>query len=356
MSNIKHVIPNPPTTFQKYIVTSLNNDFEKATSLVNVPFATLLDKIQPNQVILRYAYVGINASDINYTAGRYDPSIKPPFDCGFEGIGEVIATGRDTNIQLYQPVAVMNFGTFAEYQIVSEKMLIPIPKLDKKFLCLLVSGLTSELALKYHAGLKKKDVVLVTAAAGGAGQIAVQLAKSAGNHVIGTCSSGKEEFLKKLGVDRVINYKKEDFYRVLKNEYPNGIDVVFESVGGQMLQSCIKSLAVKGRLIVIGAVSTYASEVAVEEMKSFKWDAVETNILVSKSCTITGFFLNHYANEFPLAMQRLTGAMKNGSLKLSVHHEDFVGISSIPQAIKCMHSGKNIGKMVVDMIGPFAKI
>lgn len=78
-------------------------------------------------------------------------------------------------------------------------------------------------------------------AAGGAGQIAVQLAKLAGNHVIGTCSSDdKVQMLKDMGCDRVINYKKEDFKTVMKKEYPRGVDIVFESIGGNFFEICLK--------------------------------------------------------------------------------------------------------------------
>jgi prostaglandin reductase 3 len=109
--------------------------------------------------------------------------------------------------------------------------------------------------------MKSNETVLVTAAAGGAGQIAVQLAKQAGNHVIGTCSSvEKAAFLKSIGCDRVINYRIENLSKVLKKNYPKGVDIVFESVGCQMFQECMESLAVKGRMIIIGAVSTYAGE------------------------------------------------------------------------------------------------
>jgi NADPH-dependent curcumin reductase CurA len=358
MSAIKEIVKSVPSTFQKWVVHTLHNDFEKATCLETVEFQTLVQALKPNQVIVKYAYAGINASDINYTAGRYDPSLKPPFDCGFEAIGTVIATGTKTKVKLLQPVAVMTYGAFSEYQIIPERVLIPIPALDKQFLALIVSGMTSELALKYHGQMKGKETVLVTAAAGGAGQIAVQLAKANGNHVIGTCSTGKEEFLKSLGVDRVINYKTENLLSVLKTEYPRGVDIIYESVGGQMFQDCVKSLALKGRLIVIGSVSNYATKVEKgEAMNKFNgWDSVNSNALLGKSSTITGFFLNHYVEEFPSSMKRLTDMVSSGKLKPMVHDEAFIGIASIPAAIKCMHSGRNKGKLVVALDAAKSKL
>lgn len=85
------------------------------------------------------------------------------------------------------------------------------------------TGLTASIALEQVGQMKSGQTVLVTAAAGGTGVFAVQLAKLAGNHVIGTCSSDEKiGMLKQLGCDRVINYKKENFAKVLKTEYPQG--------------------------------------------------------------------------------------------------------------------------------------
>merc|ERR1719410_1924622 len=135
--------------------------------------------------------------------------------------------------------------------IVHEKQAIKVP-LSAKMLPLMISGLTASIALEEVGEMRHGETVLVTAAAGATGQFAVQLAKLAGNHVIGTCSTkAKVDYLKSLGCDRVINYKQENVYEVLKNEYPNGINLVFESVGGKMFSDCLNNLAVKGRIIVI---------------------------------------------------------------------------------------------------------
>jgi NADPH:quinone reductase-like Zn-dependent oxidoreductase len=315
MSNIRDSLHGLPKEYKKIIVHTLTNDFDAATRIETHSFSALLARLKPKEVIVQNVYVGINASDINFTAGRYDPTLKPPFDCGFEAVGTVVVAGKDTKINIGQAVAVMQYGCFSEYQIVAERALIPIPAARDVFLPLIVSGLTSHLALKHHGLIKPGERVLVTAAAGGAGQIACQLAKLAGCHVIGTCSTGKEDFLKSIGVDRVINYKKESVKQVLKSEYPSGIDVVFESVGGEMFKTCFNALAVKGRLIVIGSVANYAQEVKKGEAvnKFNNWESVSTNTLLAKSITVTGFFLNHYYKEFPEAMQFLTKSVSLGA-------------------------------------------
>jgi len=150
------------------------------------------------------------------------------------------------------------FGAFAEYIAVDERNCYSLPSLSPKFLPLMVSGLTASISLDQVGQMKSGETVLVTAAAGGTGLFAVQLAKLAGNHVIGTVSSdNKATILKELGCDRVINYRTENLNDVLKKEYPKGIDLVYESVGGDMFDVCVRHLAVHGRLIVIGAISGY---------------------------------------------------------------------------------------------------
>lgn len=104
----------------------------------------------------------------------------------------------------------MHGGAFSEYLILPERLAIPIPNLDPGFVPLIVSGMTASISLEKVGELKSGEKVLITAAAGGTGQFAVQLAKLAGCHVIGTCSTDeKVAFLKTLGCDRPINYKKK---------------------------------------------------------------------------------------------------------------------------------------------------
>ena len=114
--------------------------------------------------------------------------------------------------------------------------------------CTIFSFSLASLALEQTGEIKSGQTVLVTAAAGGTGVFAVQLAKLAGCHVIGTCSSSdKVSLLKSLGCDRVVNYKTESLHDVLKKEYPRGIDVVYESVGGEIFNTAARHLAIHGK-------------------------------------------------------------------------------------------------------------
>jgi len=338
-----------PTFFKKIVVTKLSPRFTEATQIRN----TELRAPNQNEIVVRNHFLGINASDINFTNGKYT-KVQPPFDAGFESLGEVTAVGeRVKRFKVGDYIIVSAFGSFAEYIVISENLATLSPTLNPDILPLSVSGLTASIALECVGEMKKGETVLVTAAAGGTGQFAVQLAKLAGNHVIGTCSSDdKVEFLKQLGCDRVINYKKEKFAEVLKKEYPNGIDIVYESVGGELFEICVDNLATFGRLIVIGMVSGYESGTAFKEGKGATPIAAARPLpmrLLAKSASVRGFFLNHYAKQFVKHSSKLLKLYKDGQLKSYVDTTKFYGLEQVANAIDYLYEGKNKGKVVVDV-------
>ncbi|KAL9553930.1 hypothetical protein MBANPS3_003046 [Mucor bainieri] len=342
-----------PTTFRKLQAFEVGNDFNKVTKVVSVNYKDLIQNIKPSSVVVKNFYVGINASDINFTNGKYIPDIKPPFDVGFEALGEIVAVGTNVSKdKIGSHVIYTQYGAFAEYVEISHKAVIPVPNASPELLGLLTSGLTASIALAETGRMTKGETVLVTAAAGGAGQIAVQLAKLAGNHVIGTCSNDdKVAMLKEMGCDRVINYKKEDFKAVMKKEYPRGVDIIFESVGGNFFDICLKSLAVRGRLIVIGTVSTYA------DANGMAGDNVNTLKLLGTSRTVAGFFMPDYKEFSASHMANMIKLVKEGKLKVLIDNGGLSGIDSVAAGVAYLHSGKNKGKVVIPLIdGKSSKI
>lgn len=317
-------------------------------------FATLSVFFFP---LLSFSFVGINASDINYSAGRYDPTVKPPFDAGFEGIGEVVGLGlsASSRFTVGDNVAYFSNGAFAEYTVVPARESVPVPAVKPEFLTLLLSGATAYIALKRLGDLAQGETVLVTAAAGGTGQFAVQFAKQAGCHVIGTCSSNeKAGFLKSIGCDRPINYTTEDIAKTLRREYPKGVDVVYESVGGSVMETAVNSLATKGRLIVIGFISGYQSESGIPP---FKGRTLPVKLL-QKSASIRGFFLPHFLSDYREALGSMMQMFARGKLVCEVDVGDlalegrFTGLESVFRAVDYMYSGKNLGKVVVEVAPP----
>lgn len=173
--------------------------------------------------------------------------------------------------------------------------------------------MTASISLEKYGHLQPGNKVLVTAAAGGTGQFAVQLAKLAGCHVIGTCSNQeKVEMLRRLGCDRPINYKTEDFKSVLKSEYPKGVDVVYESVGGEVFNTCVKNLAIGGRLILIGFITSYQ-----DANFALRPSLPLYQILLSKSASVQGFFLNNHLKDVPSHIAKMVQLYSTGKLQVS---------------------------------------
>ncbi|CAJ0942099.1 unnamed protein product [Ranitomeya imitator] len=342
---------NIPTSMKKLVVTQLSPDFRKAVTLMpNVPVPVPGD----GELLIRNRFIGINASDINFSSGRYDTSVKPPFDIGFEGIGEIVALGLSAskNFTVGQPVAYVKNGSFAEYTTVPANIAIPVPLVKPELLTLLVSGTTAYISLKKFGYLSEDKTILVTAAAGGTGQFAVQLAKHAKCYVIGTCSSEeKARFLKSIGCDLPINYKSENVASVIKEKFPEGVDVVYESIGGEMFDTLVNCLATEGHLIIIGFISGYQTSSGMLPIKASALPAV----LLRKSASVHGFFLPHFMPEYKEALMALVKLYQSGKLLCGVDHGEqspegkFTGLESVFRAVDYMYTGKNIGKIVVEL-------
>jgi len=340
-----------PATGKAVTVTVKGNKFRKITEVRSIP----VPKPGKGEVIVKYKYVGINASDILMTNGGYDPSAVPPFTAGLEGIGEVAAVGDDVTLKVGQAVVCLKLGSFAEYVCVSAQEAIPVPSTDPAFMSIVLSGLTASISLEQEADLKPGKKVMVTAAAGGTGQFAVQIAKMAGCHVVGTTSSQqKGDFLKSIGCDRVINYKTENVADVLAKEYPEGIDVVYECVGQDMFDTCLQNLAVRGRLIVIGAISNYQREDP-DDVEAFRSKLPVAMTVLRKSASVRGFFLLHYRDQYAKHIGQLCKLYMEKKLVVQVDKGEkatkgpFKGVEMIADAIDTMYARENIGKLVVEL-------
>jgi NADPH-dependent curcumin reductase CurA len=335
----KGVFVSLPAAYRKVIAAQFSKQFREASQIVEVP----LQSPKASEIVIRNRYAGVNATDVNISAGYYTPGAQPPIDLGAEMTGEVVAVGEEVSgFKIGDAVVTNTLGGYAEYVTIPARRAIPVPEASPEVLSLVVSGTTASLGLNTVGEMKSGETVLVTAAAGGTGQFAVQLAKLAGNQVIGTCGTDdKIELLNQLGCDRVVQYKREDLGRVLSSEYPRGVDLVYESVGRQMFDVCVDHLAIRGRLVVIGYISEYLS--TPEEVTSsriyFK--------LLGKSASIRSMFLLHYIKQVPEHLAKLLELYHERKLVAAVDPTPFVGVEQVADAVEYLHSGQSSGKVVV---------
>ena len=324
-------------TYQKLVATRLTPHFREAAQIVEAD----VPEPGPGQVLVRNRYAGVNATDVNITAGRYSADPTLPMDLGAEAVGVVEAVGAGVELTVGQAVATMGVGGgYRELQLIPARYAVPVPEATPEMVALFVSGLTASIALSETGQMGTGETVFVSAAAGGTGQFAVQLAKRAGNTVVGTCGSPeKADALRALGVDRVVNHREEDVRAVLKEVGP--IDLAYESVGRAMFDAALAALGVHGRLLVIGYVSEY-----IDGLESVDRPRVYARLLQT-SASIRGFFLPHFTAFYPAHIARLVSLVKTGELEVAVDESRFEGVGSVVDAVEHLHSGASRGKVVV---------
>lgn len=331
-------------TYKKLVATEFGKDFRRVSKVVE-------DEIpapEAGQVVLKVKYASVNASDINIAAGIYfTDGQQPPFGLGADFAGEIVSVGEGVeHLKVGDKAVGVAIGMgYREYACVPAASVFPVPLIARNSTILLTSGLPAIIGLEEVGQMKSDETVLVTTAAGGVGHLAVQLAKIAGNHVIAvTGSDSKVSFLKGLGADRVINYRKENLDEVLGSEYSKGIDLVFENVGKEVFDTCVKHIATRGRVVVCGAISEYQSS------KPERVTAPRIyHSLLFKSASIRAFLFSDFPELIPSMMQKLTELMMAGKLQVVSDETVFQGVESVPDAVDFMYDGKNIGKIVVDI-------
>ncbi|CAM5613297.1 MULTISPECIES: NADP-dependent oxidoreductase [Streptomyces] len=207
----------------------------------------------PNQVLVRVRAAGVNPTDWKHRAtGGFLGD--PPFVLGWDVSGVVEATG--IGVAAFQPGDEVfgmlpypyGHGSHAEYVIAPVRALTHKPaSIDHTQAgALPLVSLTAWQALVEHADLRPGQRVLIHAAAGGVGHMAVQIAKARGAYVIGTASAGKHDFLREIGVDEAIDYRETDFAEAVKD-----VDVVLDTLGGETAVRSLRVLRPGGVVVSI---------------------------------------------------------------------------------------------------------
>ena len=204
------------------------------------------------------------------------------------------------------------------------------------------TGLTAYFGFFEVSKARPDDVVLVSAAAGGVGQMVMQIAKIYGCQTIGI-AGGPEKcafVAEELGADGVIDYKGAIAVdRVLREQCPNGIDVYFDNVGGPMLDVAIAQLRTGGRVTLCGRISqTAASEL---------YGVRNTGLLIGKRGRLSGFIVSDYSDRFDEARHWLSRHLKSGQLRQKLHILN--GLEQAPEGLHMLFMSANFGKLIVNL-------
>ena len=268
------------------------------------------------------------------------------------GYGSIIHAGRTSKHKVGSVViGMMGSQTFATVDAsqVFTKMNLPfMPTTSALGLMGLTTGLTAYTGVFYVCKRPRKgETVVVTGAAGAVGSVAAQLAKTTGARVVGIAGGKiKTEFLlNELKLDGAVDYKCEDktLEEQLKECCPNGIDFIYDNVGGKTLDAILDKINPRGRVVICGAISQYSGNLNKGKVQG------PSNYLklAEQGAVMAGFNVMQYMSRIPLALLGMFWYYMMGKVKMIESREQ--GIKSFPTALEKLFSGQNIGKTIVEL-------
>ncbi len=303
--------------------------------------------VKDGEVLLKTLYVSVDP----YLRGRMSDakSYIPPFELGKPIQSSIVAEVKESNRSDF------NVGDFVtgmlswkQFQTSNGKSLSKIEPnivdLSAYLGILGITGLTAYLGLTEIGKPKAGETLVVSGAAGAVGSTVGQIGKILGCRVIGIAGTDeKVDLLKsKFGFDAGINYNTTaDMKKVVRDYAPDGVDVYFDNVGGEISDAVLANINKFGRVPVCGAISSY------NDTEAQMGPRVQP-MLIKNSVSMQGFIVSNYADKFSEVAKQLIQWLKEDKLHYSETIVD--GFDNIPQAFIDLFSGKNKGKMVVKVL------
>ena len=320
--------------------------------LVDVP----LPEPGPGDVVVRVEAIGINYAEVLSRKGLYGWAPRRPYVPGMEAVGTVerVGAGVLTRAAGERVICGMQHGAYAEYVVLpAERVLLAFDEMTiEENAAFAVNFMTAWVSLVEMARLRSTDRVGITAAAGGVGTAAVQIARAHGCRVLGMAgSSEKLERIRTLGVEDTVNYRSPDFLDRLDEAVADGgLDVVLEVVGGDVYRACFERLSSFGRIVVAG----YAS-LDYSWWNPWSWwrawrDAPRLSIR-SAAVASTGALATHIGfllsdeDRVRATWTELCAFVRAHQLRPLVG--EVYDFESLPEAHRFLESRRSVGKLVV---------
>jgi NADPH-dependent curcumin reductase CurA len=305
----------------------------------NIVTTTVADP-REGEVLVQNLYMSVDPAMRPRLAGQ--TALNAPIESG--ALGRV---AQSKNASFREGEYVQSLCGFREYFLSDGKNL---SKLDPDGMPITaymgplgVTGLTAYGGLLHTGALKDGEKVFVSAAAGAVGSIVVQIAKIKGCYVIATAGTDEKcAWLKnELGADVAINYKTHELRKALKQAAPQGIDVYFDNVGGEHLNSALPRMNVRGRIAVCGMISAYNTAGAISE------PVTTLSNMIYNRIRMEGFVVYDFDALKPQFLADMKKWIKEGKIK---YRETIVdGIGHAPDALIGLFTGANTGKMLVKL-------
>ncbi|MBX8607872.1 NADPH:quinone oxidoreductase family protein [Pseudomonas cichorii] len=300
--------------------------------------------IKKNEILLDVQAAGVNFPDTLIIEGKYQFKPPFPFSPGGEAAGIISQVGE--KISHLKPgdrvMALTGWGSFAEQVAVPGYNVLPIPE-TMDFTTAAAFSMTygtSMHALKQRANLQPGETLLVLGASGGVGLAAVEIGKALGARVIAAASSAEKlEVARNAGADELINYSETSLKDEVKRlTAGNGVDVIYDPVGGDLFDQAIRSIAWNGRLLVVGFASGRIPELPV-------------NLALLKGASVVGVFWGSFAQRQPqdnaANFKQLFDWYAEGKLKPLV--SQVYPLERGAEAIEVLGKRSAVGKVVVSI-------
>jgi hypothetical protein len=294
------------------------------------------------EALLRVRYISLDAANRAWMHGAtYRSAVEANSVMAGGAIAEVVASKTPG---LAPGDLVWGDIGWQDYAAVAAKHLTKVPKLEPMTNLLSVygvAGLTAYFGLLEIGKPKTGETVVVSAAAGSVGSIVGQIAKIKGCHVVGI-AGGKDKchwLTSELGFDAAVDYKDGATFKALRAAAPNGIDVYFDNVGGDILEACLFQMNNRGRIACCGAVSQYDGDPSAHGPRGVP------GLIVVKRLIMQGFIVMDFMAERDKALADLQSWVASGKLKVQ---EDIIdGLENTPNALVGLLAGENRGKRMV---------
>ena len=296
----------------------------------------------PGEVRIRVRAASVNFPDVLIIQNKYQFKPERPFSPGSEAAGDVIAVGAGvTHVKPGDRVlASTGHGSFAEEVIATAAKVVKLPDglgYDVASAFILTYG-TSWHALNDRAALKAGETVLVLGAAGGVGISAIEIAKARGARVIAAASTAEKlEVCREHGADEFINYETEDLREGIKRTTGGkGPDVIYDPVGGKYAEPAFRSIAWRGRYLVVG-------------FANGEIPRLPLNLMLLKGASVVGVFWGDYTKREPHANERDVAEMMAllTAGKLRPHISATYSLDQVPQALIDMANRRVTGKVLI---------
>ena len=309
-----------------------------------------LPEVPDGGVLVRNLYLSFDPAMRGWLMDR--PSYVPPVQIGevmrCGAVGQVVES-RSSELKVGDYVQ----GTFGWQDYCSPAAAGPIgvtkvpagvePRLTQSVLG--ITGLTAYFGLLELGEPKAGETVVVSGAAGATGSVAAQIARIRGCRTIGI-AGGPEKcawLLDRARLDGAIDYKNENVGRRLHELCPNGIDVYFDNVGGEILDAVLAQLALKARVVLCGGISSYNEVEPPPGPRNLM-------MLVGQRARMEGFLILDYLGRFSEALPELSSWVQSGELAFEEDIQD--GLENAPKTFLRLFQGKNLGKQLLKVTDP----